>query len=225
MLEMLAGYGYGRGDKRVEKAIQFILREQEPDGSWFGRWGVNYIYGTFLVLRGLEAIGVDHLEPQIQQAAEWIRMVQNADGGWGETCGSYDDPNIRGVGISTPSQTAWALLGFWPRRRPLRLHRQGCALAAPAAASRRQLGRIAGEGKLRQGIITGTGFPESFTWLTRCTGILPAAGSDQLPPNDGTRRVWRWRLIPRWLFYLSGGNGCQLCAEEEARGRQALSLC
>ena len=104
--------GYTREDKRVEKAIKFIFNEQEPDGSWFGRWGVNYIYGTFLVLRGLDAIGFDHHEPQVQQAAEWIRMVQNADGGWGETCGSYDDPNTRGVGPSTPSQTAWAMLGL-----------------------------------------------------------------------------------------------------------------
>ncbi len=87
MLEMLAQYGFTRKDPRVEKAIQFILKEQEPDGSWFGRWGVNYLYGTFLVLRGLEAMGMWNHEPAIQQAAEWIRMVQNADGGWGETCG------------------------------------------------------------------------------------------------------------------------------------------
>jgi len=112
ILEMLAQYGFTRRDKRVEKAIQFILKEQEPDGSWFGRWGVNYIYGTFLVLRGLEAMGVWNHEPAIQQAAEWIRMVQNADGGWGETCGSYDDPDTRGIGPSTPSQTAWAILGL-----------------------------------------------------------------------------------------------------------------
>jgi squalene-hopene/tetraprenyl-beta-curcumene cyclase len=112
ILEMLASYGYTRGDKHVEKAIKFILSEQEPDGSWFGRWGVNYIYGTFLALRGLDAISFDHNEPQIQQAAEWIRMVQNADGGWGESCNSYDDPNTRGVGVSTPSQTAWALMGL-----------------------------------------------------------------------------------------------------------------
>ncbi len=85
-------------DKRVEKAIEFIREEQEPDGSWFGRWGVNYIYGTMQVLRGLEAMGVDHHEPYVQQAAEWLRMVQNPDGGWGETCGSYDDPSIKGVG-------------------------------------------------------------------------------------------------------------------------------
>jgi squalene-hopene/tetraprenyl-beta-curcumene cyclase len=112
ILEMLASYGYTRRDKRVEKAVQFILREQEPDGSWFGRWGVNYLYGTFLVLRGLQAMEYGYLEPAVQQAAEWIRMVQNSDGGWGETAGTYDDPTTRGVGPSTPSQTAWALLGL-----------------------------------------------------------------------------------------------------------------
>ena len=112
ILEMLACYGFTRRDKRVEKAVQFILREQEQDGSWFGRWGVNYLYGTFLVLRGLQAMDYSYLEPAVQQAAEWIRMVQNSDGGWGEICGTYDDPNQRGVGPSTPSQTAWALLGL-----------------------------------------------------------------------------------------------------------------
>ena len=112
MLEMLALYGFTRQDPRVERAVQFILKEQEPDGSWFGRWGANYLYGTFLVLRGLEAMGFSNLEPAVQQAAEWIRMVQNSDGGWGESCGTYDDPDQRGVGPSTPSQTAWALLGL-----------------------------------------------------------------------------------------------------------------
>jgi squalene-hopene/tetraprenyl-beta-curcumene cyclase len=112
MLEMLAQYGFTRKDPRVEKAVRFILKEQEPDGSWFGRWGVNYLYGTFLVLRGLEAMGMWNHEPAVQQAAEWIRMVQNSDGGWGETCGTYDDPNQRGIGPSTPSQTAWAVLGL-----------------------------------------------------------------------------------------------------------------
>ncbi len=112
ILEMLASYGYTRRDKRVEQAIQFILKEQEPDGAWFGRWGVNYLYGTFLALRGLQAMEVSYLEPAVQQAAEWIRMVQNPDGGWGETAGTYDDPSQRGVGPSTPSQTAWALLGL-----------------------------------------------------------------------------------------------------------------
>ncbi|HEY2861310.1 MAG TPA: squalene--hopene cyclase [Terracidiphilus sp.] len=163
MLEMLAGYGFTRGDKRIEKAIQFILSEQEPDGSWFGRWGVNYIYGTFLVLRGLDAIGFDHNEPQVQQAAEWIRMVQNSDGGWGETCGSYDDPNTRGVGPSTPSQTAWALLG---------LLAAGDDRSDSVAKGVRWLleqqradgswDESMGEGARREGIITGTGFPKVF---------------------------------------------------------------
>lgn len=112
ILEMLASYGYTRRDPRIERAVQFVLKEQEPDGSWFGRWGVNYLYGTFLVLRGLEAMGFWNHEPAVQQAAEWIRMFQNTDGGWGETCGTYDDSSQRGVGPSTPSQTAWAVLGL-----------------------------------------------------------------------------------------------------------------
>ncbi|HEV7550601.1 MAG TPA: squalene--hopene cyclase [Candidatus Angelobacter sp.] len=112
VLEMLAAYGVSGDDKRVQKAIKFILSEQEPDGSWFGRWGVNYIYGTMLVLRGLQAMAVDHHEPYVQQGAEWLRMVQNSDGGWGESCGSYDDATTRGIGPSTPSQTAWAVMGL-----------------------------------------------------------------------------------------------------------------
>src|SRR2546421_3195238 len=112
ILEMLATYGYDKNHPAVRRAITFIREEQEPDGSWFGRWGVNYIYGTALVLRGLEAIGMDLHEPCVQQGAEWLRMVQNADGGWGETVGSYDDPSLRGVGESTPSQTAWAIMGL-----------------------------------------------------------------------------------------------------------------
>jgi squalene-hopene/tetraprenyl-beta-curcumene cyclase len=163
ILETLAGYGYTRKDKRVEKAIQFIYKEQEPDGSWFGRWGVNYLYGTFLVLRGLEAMGVWNHEPQIQQAAEWIRMVQNADGGWGETCGSYDDPNERGIGPSTPSQTAWALLGLLAAGDT----RSDSVAKGIKWLLARQLkdgswDESLGEGRTRQAIYTGTGFPRVF---------------------------------------------------------------
>ena len=163
MLEMLAAYGFTQGDKRVQKAIDFILKEQEPDGSWFGRWGVNYVYGTFLVLRGLEAIGFDQHEPQVQQAAEWIRMVQNSDGGWGETCGSYDDPNKRGVGPSTPSQTAWAMLGLLAAGDD---RSDSIAKGVRWLITRQRADgswdESMGEGLTRQGIITGTGFPKVF---------------------------------------------------------------
>jgi squalene-hopene/tetraprenyl-beta-curcumene cyclase len=112
VLEMFASYGASPNEPFVRQALQFLRDEQEADGSWFGRWGVNYIYGTALVLRGLEATGVDKHDAAIQQAAEWLRSIQNTDGGWGETCGSYDDPTIKGVGPSTPSQTAWAIMGL-----------------------------------------------------------------------------------------------------------------
>jgi squalene-hopene/tetraprenyl-beta-curcumene cyclase len=112
VLECLAAYGYTQADQRVKRALDFLKREQEPDGSWFGRWGVNYIYGTMLVLRGLEAMGVDNHEACVQQAAEWLRMYQNPDGGWGESCMSYDEPTSKGIGASTPTQTAWAIMGL-----------------------------------------------------------------------------------------------------------------
>ena len=163
ILEMLANYGYTRDDKRVKHAIEFIFKDQEPDGSWIGRWGVNYLYGTYLVLRGLEAIGIDHLEPQVQQAAEWVRMVQNSDGGWGETCGTYDEPDTRGIGPSTPSQTAWAMLA---------LLAAGDDRSDSIAKGVRWLlthqlpaggwDESTGEGISRQAIITGTGFPRVF---------------------------------------------------------------
>jgi squalene-hopene/tetraprenyl-beta-curcumene cyclase len=167
ILEALATWGYTRKDRRVEKAIQFIYSEQEPDGSWFGRWGVNYLYGTFLVLRGLEAMGVWNHEPQIQQAAEWIRSVQNADGGWGESCGSYDDPTTRGVGISTPSQTAWGILGLLAAgdTRSDSVAKAIKWLLARQRVDTRGHGlwdESIGAGKTRQALYTGTGFPRVF---------------------------------------------------------------
>src|SRR5579872_1992946 len=154
MLEMLAAYGYDKNHKAVKRAIQFIRDEQEPDGSWFGRWGVNYLYGTSLVLRGLEAIGMDNHEPCIQQGAEWLRMVQNPDGGWGETVGSYDDPTLRGQGDSTPSQTAWAIMGLLAAGDT----RSDCVARGIAYLLRTQNE----DGSWDEALCTGTGFPRVF---------------------------------------------------------------
>jgi len=154
VLECLASYGYSLKDQPVRRAIEFIKREQEPDGSWFGRWGVNYIYGTMLVLRGLEAMGIDHHEPFVQQAVEWLRMVQNPDGGWGETCGSYDDANTKGVGPSTASQTAWAVMGLLAANDT----RSDSLQRGVAYLLKTQLR----DGSWHESLYTGTGFPRVF---------------------------------------------------------------
>lgn len=112
VLEALSHYGYRTGQPPVDQAVAFILSHQEENGSWFGRWGVNYVYGTWQVLVGLEAIGFDMTVPAVRRAVRWLKEAQNADGGWGESCLSYDDPSTAGQGPSTASQTAWALLGL-----------------------------------------------------------------------------------------------------------------
>ena len=112
MVEALALLGYKRGDPAIDKAHRFLRDEQEPDGPWFGRWGVNYIYGTAAVLPALAAIGEDMNAPYVRRAAEWLVGRQNADGGWGETCASYMDASLRGCGPSTASQTAWGLMAL-----------------------------------------------------------------------------------------------------------------
>ena len=112
ILELL-GYLGARPDERyMARAIEFLKSAQEPDGSWFGRWGVNYVYGTWQVLVGLRAAGVDMRAPWVRRAAAWLRSVQNEDGGWGESCRSYNDPRAKGLGRSTASQTAWGVLGL-----------------------------------------------------------------------------------------------------------------
>ena len=112
ILELLGYEGFSMEHPQVVKAIDYLKSQQEPDGSWYGRWGVNYIYGTWQVLRGLHAIGVSYKEPFLQRARVWLEKVQNADGGWGERCNTYDDPVFKGQGPSTPSQTAWAVMGL-----------------------------------------------------------------------------------------------------------------
>ncbi len=112
MLELMGTYGYPKEHPRAAHGLEFLQQEQEPEGPWFGRWGVNYLYGTWSVLSGLQAIGEDMGQPYIKKAVNWLKSKQNMDGGWGETCESYYDRTLMGCGPSTPSQTAWALLAL-----------------------------------------------------------------------------------------------------------------
>ena len=111
VLEALAAHGVPGDSPMVRRGVEFLKRAQELDGSWYGRWGVDYIYGTFLALRGLQAAGEGDREAHMLRGTEWLRAVQNADGGWGESCASYDN-NTFTPAPSTPSQTAWAVLGL-----------------------------------------------------------------------------------------------------------------
>jgi len=111
VLEALCAHGIGQDHPAVRAGVRYLVRKQEGSGAWYGRWGVDYIYGTFLALRGLRAAGESADSEPVRRAAAWLRSVQNRDGGWGESCASYDAGDFVGA-PSTASQTAWALLGL-----------------------------------------------------------------------------------------------------------------
>jgi squalene-hopene/tetraprenyl-beta-curcumene cyclase len=111
VLEALCRRGLRVTDQPVDRGAAYLLQTQETNGSWYGRWGVNYVYGTFLALRGLRAAHDRTASRAMFQAGRWLASVQNADGGWGESCASYADGHFV-VAPSTPSQTAWGLLGL-----------------------------------------------------------------------------------------------------------------
>lgn len=112
-LSMLAQLGEPTGSPRVQAALAWLKRDQERDGSWFGRWGVNYVYGTWSVLCAMRRVGLERSDPSIARAVDWLKAVQNADGGWGEDCDSYNlDRETFASARSAASQTAWALLGL-----------------------------------------------------------------------------------------------------------------
>ncbi|MDE2970050.1 MAG: squalene--hopene cyclase [Chloroflexota bacterium] len=112
VLEMYGKLGCSPDHPAVRRGLAFLWEQQEHDGPWFGRWGVNYIYGTGAVLPALRALGIDMAQPRVRRAVDWLLAHQNPDGGWGETCASYADPRFRGRGESTPSQTSWALIAL-----------------------------------------------------------------------------------------------------------------
>lgn len=154
VLECLGYCGFTAAHPCVHRAIKFIKKEQDDDGSWWGRWGVNYVYGTWQILTGLRAVNEDMSSDYILRAADWLRSSQQADGSWGESCDSYEDPSLKGIGQSTPSQTAWGAMGV-----------MAVAGAADPAVHRAIDWLIANQrpdGNWDENQYTGTGFPRVF---------------------------------------------------------------
>lgn len=154
MLELMGNFDYSKTEMAAVKALEFLKSEQEPEGPWWGRWGVNYIYGTWSVLSGLGAIGEDMSQPYIKKAVNWLKSRQNMDGGWGEVCESYTDRSLMGCGPSTPSQTSWALLSLF------------VAGEVASESVTRGIGYLLAtqkeDGTWDEDAFTGTGFPKFF---------------------------------------------------------------
>jgi squalene-hopene/tetraprenyl-beta-curcumene cyclase len=154
ILELLGYEKWDNANPQIHDAIDYVRRQQETDGSWYGRWGVNYIYGTWQVLRGMRALNLDMNEDWLQRGRAWLESVQRDDGGWGERCNTYDDPVFKGEGPSTASQTAWAVMGL-------------CAFDDPEnPALKRGIEYLArtqnADGSWTENETTGTGFPKVF---------------------------------------------------------------
>ena len=154
ILELLGYEGWSINHPQVKDALDYVRSQQEADGSWYGRWGVNYIYGTWQVLRGMRALKLDMSEEWLVRGGAWLESVQHEDGGWGERCNTYDDPVFKGQGPSTASQTAWAVMGL-------------CAFGNPENPALKRgieyLYRTQNlDGSWTEHETTGTGFPKVF---------------------------------------------------------------
>ena len=154
ILELLGYEGWDVKHPQIRDALDYVKAQQEPDGSWYGRWGVNYIYGTWQVCRGMAALGIDMGQPWLVRARKWLESVQHEDGGWGERCNTYDDPVFKGQGPSTASQTAWAVMG---------LLAFGDAQSESVQRGIEYLVRTQNpDGSWTEDEVTGTGFPKVF---------------------------------------------------------------
>jgi squalene-hopene/tetraprenyl-beta-curcumene cyclase len=151
-VEMLAVLGRASTEP-AQRGIAWLLEHQEADGSWFGRWGVNHVYGTGAVIPALVAAGFSGREDSIRRAVRWLEQHQNEDGGWGEDARSYDDPSWIGRGESTASQTAWALLA---------LDAAGERSGAVRRGVRWLVEHQRPDGTWDEPHYTGTGFPSDF---------------------------------------------------------------
>jgi squalene-hopene/tetraprenyl-beta-curcumene cyclase len=165
VLEMVARLGTppspslpGVTPEQLERACRYLLQEQEADGSWFGRWGVNYVYGTSGAVVALALLNAQQFREPIRRGMTWLSQVQNRDGGWGETCASYKDTTLKGQGDSTASQTAWALMGLLAAAEAnLPVDRQVLERGVQYLLSTQR-----SDGTWDEPWFTGTGFPGHF---------------------------------------------------------------
>jgi squalene-hopene/tetraprenyl-beta-curcumene cyclase len=200
VLEYLGRLKWAASDPRIQRAVRFLQRDQDAEGPWYGRWGVNYLYGTSGALRALETLGLQK-EAESQRAVAWLRAVQNPDGGFGESCGSYDDPELKARSHSTASQTAWGLIGLLAAGE----------ISEPAVKQSVAylLDQQRENGTWAEAAFTGTGFPRVFYLryhlyrnvfplyaLARYRNLLNGASEfealrfspEQFPPQNGNRR-------------------------------------
>lgn len=154
IVEAFALDGTPADDGMIEQAVGYLWETQEPDGSWWGRWGVNYLYGLGAAVPALITAGVDPAHPRLRRALRWLEHHQQPDGGWGESCATYEDPSLRGQGPSTASQTAWALLALLALEPP----DHPAIVRGIDYLVRTQTD----EGKWIEPHFTGTGFPRDF---------------------------------------------------------------
>ncbi len=210
VLEMLGHLGYSRDHPAVAKGLEYVLSEQEDFGAWFGRWGVNYIYGTGAVLPALEKLGLDMSADHVRKAVDWTLACQNSDGGWGESCASYADRSLAGVGPSTASQTAWACIALM------------AAGEAEHDAVRRGIEYLArtqnDDGSWDEPFFTGTGFP-GYGIGQRLAGDDPSKEGVYLGPALSAgfminyhmyRHYWPLAALGRYRTHFEGGLDVRL---------------
>ncbi len=154
VLECLGHNGFNAENPSVKRAIHFICSQQDKDGPWWGRWGVNFIYGTWQVLCGLKAVKHDMADPCVTRAVSWLKSVQKSDGSFGESCASYDDPSLKGQGESTASQTAWGAMAM--------MAALGADDPCVTRAVQWLIDHQAADGAWDEPWYTGTGFPRVF---------------------------------------------------------------
>jgi squalene-hopene/tetraprenyl-beta-curcumene cyclase len=153
VIESLCKRGFNCHHTSIARGVRYLLEQQEPNGSWYGRWGVNYVYGTFLAIRGLRSSGSPKVATAMERGARWLMGAQNPDGGWGESCRGYDTGRFERAS-STPAQTAWAVLGLIAAGHG----------EAPATQSgvKWLVENQRADGTWDEWITTGTGFPSVF---------------------------------------------------------------